>query len=237
MSTNIAKPKNQVTPRITRPGSATPIEVITFLEEKESERLTDDWVKSLLFKRIASGDENKLPMNLQEMIIYSRKPPREPQMIKEVMEKGLNTLRILLMELLGTKEDMERFEKRFAIKSPGHIHALMERCINLMEVRKQTSELLHEIKKREIIMKNLETSKNKVKEKVLKVYSLNKTIREKIKNWAENDSVPFNRFIFKSKDYLVKISEDSVMLQDYLAKLQSKIAKRKEYNMYSSTKL
>lgn len=171
------------------------------------------------------------------MTVMSRKPPREPETIKIVMEKGMIILKILLMELLGTKEDMERFEARFSGCTPAHVRALMERCINLMEVRNLTFDILLDIKKRETILKNLESSKNKVKEKVLKIYSLNKVIREKIQKWAVNDSVPFTNFVFKSIDYLAKICEDSVILQNYLAQVSNKSIKSRHSNVYSPSRI
>ena len=173
---------NQETPKITRPGSVTPIEVQTFLEEDSSERITDDWSKSLLYKKIATGEDLKLPMTEQDMMILSRKPPRDAKIIRSSLEKGMSVLRTLLMELLGTREDMERFESRFKGDSPIYVRALMERCLNLGFVKNMTADILIDVYKRETIMKNLETSKNNVKEKVLKIYRLNKIIREKIQN-------------------------------------------------------
>lgn len=203
-------------PEITRPGSITKLETTTFLEEKDSENLTEDWAKSLLYQKVALGEEISLALTEQDMMVISRKPPRDPEIIAKVMEKGLGVLKILLMELLGTKEDMQRFEERFKGKSPVHVRALMERCINLMKVRTETLEILVEIHKRELVIKNLETSKNRVKDKVLKVYRLNKVVREKINKWVLSDSIPFNKFIFKGQDYLTRICEETIALQERL---------------------
>ena len=219
MSSTLAKVGfYQKSPRITRPGSISPIEVITFLQESDQEKLTEDWSKSLLYKKISDGVSIDLSMTEQDMKVISRKPPREPHLISTVMEKGISLLKVLLMELLGTKEDMQRFEERFRGNTPHHVRALMERCMNLMKVRNMTSEILRKVHKRENIMKNLKLSKNKVKEKILKVFCLNKEIREKIQEWSEDESVPFNTFTFKNKEYLGKISEDSVTLQQYMGK-------------------
>ena len=68
-------------------------------------------------------------------------------------------------------------------------------------------------------MKNLKNTKNKIKDKVLKVFELNQEIRKDIEEWAKDDSVPFNTFTFKGKNYLVKISEDLVVLQEYFEKI------------------
>ena len=217
-STLLAKPKllKFESPKITRPSSATPIEAITFLEENEIEKLTDDWSKSLLYKKIANGDDIKLQMTEQEMLVSSRKPPRDPEMISQIMTKGMDILTILLMELLGTKEDMQRFQERFQGRSPVHVRALMERCMNLMNIRNSTVEILIEVNQRELILKNLESSKNRIKDKILKIYRLNKIIREKIMKWIKDETIPFTTFVFKGKDYLKKISEDNVVLQEYL---------------------
>lgn len=220
MSSTLAKAGfYQKSPRITRPGSISPIEVVTFLQESDQEKLTEDWSKSLLYKKISDGVSIDLLMTEQDMKVLSRKPPREPHAISIIMEKGLSLLKVLLMELLGTKEDMQRFEERFKGGTPHHVRALMERCMNLMKVRNMTSEILKKVYKRENIMKNLKLSKNKVKEKILKVFCLNKEIREKIQEWSEDESVPFTTFTFKNREYLTKISEDSLTLQEYMEKV------------------
>lgn len=209
----------QKTPRITRPGSTSPVEVITFLQESETEKLTEDWSNSLLYQKISNSDSIDLTMTEQEMKILSRKPPRDPDEIIKAMSKGLNLLRVLLMELLGTKEDMQRFEERFKGTSRYHVRALMERCLNLVKVRNSTAAILQKIHKREIILKNLKNTKNKIKDKVLKVFGLNQEIRKDIEEWAKDESVPFNDFTFRGKNYLVKISEDLVVLQEYFEKI------------------
>ena len=209
----------QKSPRITRPGSVSPVEVITFLQESDNEKLTEDWSKSLLYQKISNSDSIELTMTEQEMKVLSRKPPRDPDEIIKAMNKGLNILRVLLMELLGTKEDMERFEERFKGTSRYHVRALMERCLNLVKVRNSTVMILQKIYKRENILKNLKNTKNKIKDKVLKVFELNQDIRKDIEEWAKDDSVPFSTFTFKGKNYLMKISEDLIVLQEYFDKI------------------
>ena len=179
--------------------------------------MTEDWYKSLLYKNLRSGNSLKLPMTEQGITIAVRKPPREPSSIKTTINKGICILRSLLMEMLGTKEDMERFEQRFSNHSSGHAKALMEECLSLLNVRKMTADIIMHVIKRENIMKSLEISNNRLKEKVVNVYHFNKIIREKILKWMSDESVPFEKFIFKDKEYLQKISEDSVLLQGYLA--------------------
>jgi hypothetical protein len=229
LSTNIPKPKTKYqSPEITRPGSVAPFEVQTFLQENDIEKLTDDWSVSLLYMKISEGSDLKLLMSEQDMTVVSRKPPRDATGIKTAIEKGIKMLRMLLLELLGTKEDMERFEIRFNINSTMHVRALMEKCLNLYHVRNLTIEVLKDIHKRESIIKNLEKTKNKIKEKVLKVFSMNKDIREKIKNWVGDESVPFNVFIFKKKDYLQKISEDNIILQEYLSEASTSCMRSKK---------
>ena len=208
-----------LSPKITRCGSESPIEVITFLEECENEALTDDWSKSLLYQKVKSSESTELAFTESEMKAMSRKPPREKENIERIMHKGLSVLRCLLLELLGTKEDMLRFEEKFNGSTNVYVRALMERCLSLLQVRNLTLEILELIEKREKIMKNLKVSKNKVKEKVLRVFYLNQDIRGKLLLWKENDCVPFQNFVFKGKDYLNKISEDSVTLQGYLEKV------------------
>lgn len=203
--------------KITRQGSAAIIDAVTFLQEDDDEYFTDDWGKSLLYKKLTSGEDLILEMTEQDMKILSRKPPRDHELREKVINKGLVIIRVLLMELLGTKEDMDRFEHRFKGNTSRHVQALLDKCLSLLHVRRTTADILLDINKRESILKNLEISTNKIKEKVLKAYSLNKLIREKITLWVKDESIPFSKFIFKNKDYLQKISEDSLLLQHHLS--------------------
>jgi predicted nucleic acid-binding OB-fold protein len=194
-----------------------PEETVTFLEDDAEIHMTEDWHKSLLYTNLKKGIQVTLPMSLKEIVVNSKKPPREENSLKAVIEKGIQILVSLLMEMLGTKEDLDRFEERYKVLSPGHAKALMERCLGLISIKKKTEEILKEVILRESIMKNLQVSYHNVKAKVLQVYKLNKSLREKITNWMKDESVPFNIFVFKGKNYLEKISQDLITLQSYLA--------------------
>lgn len=172
-----------------------------------------------MYQKLKSGESLELTLTESEMKSLSRKPPRDKEVIERVMSKGLSVLRCLLMELLGTKEDMARFEEKFKNLSNVYVRALMDRCLSLVNVRNLTLEILRNIEKREKILKNLKVSQNRVKEKVIKVFCLGKEIRDKVLVWKQDESVPFPKFVFKGSDYLQKISEDSVVLQEYLAKM------------------
>jgi len=179
--------------------------------------MTEDWHKSLLYTNLKRGISVELPMTVKELNWFAKKPPRDEEAIKLALMKGIRILNQLLKEMLGTKEDIQRFEERYDVLSPGHVRALMEKCLGLIEIKKKTEAILKDIIFREGFMKNLEISYNNVKEKVLQVYKLNKTIRTKILEWSKDESIPFDSFIFKGKNYLDKISEELVTLQSYLA--------------------
>lgn len=178
--------------------------------------MTEDWHKSLLYTHLKNNYSLELPMTTKELNWNAKKPPRDEKVLKSTVRKGIEILNQLLMEMLGTKEDVQRFEERFCVESPRHVRALMEKCLGLLSIKNKTEEILKSIIVREKIMKNLEISYNNVKEKVLQVYRLNKVIREKIVDWTKDGSVPFEVFIFKGKNYLDKITEDLVTLQNYL---------------------
>jgi hypothetical protein len=217
----MSKQRNNSIQEVTRPGSVTPEEAVTFLKETvASEDMTDDWYKSLLYLNIKNEKSGVLPLTAQEITVLAKKPPRENQSIMQALSKGLDCLRTLLLELLGTKEDMERFEERFRVISPGHVRALMEKCLSLFHVREKTGEILKSVIERENLMKSLAVSNNRVKQKVVSVYRLNKIIREKIEAWINDESIPFQSFTFKGENYLHKIAEDSVLLHNYLASPQ-----------------
>lgn len=203
---------------ISRASSFSPLETITFLEDVSSEsNMTEDWHKSLLYAHAKKGIKLDLPMSYKEILVNSKKPPREDESIKVIIFKGFKMLNTLLMEMLGTKEDLDRFDKRYNFISPGHAKALMERCLDLINIRQKTLEILQDVLQRESILKNLKYSLNNVKAKVVQVYKINKVLREKISDWTNDEKVPFKEFIFKGKNYMDKISEDLIVLQSYLA--------------------
>lgn len=179
--------------------------------------MTEDWHKSLLYTNLKRGVSIELSMTVKELNWLAKKPPRDEEALKLIILKGIHILNQLLKEMLGTKEDIQRFEERYKVLSAGHVRALMEKCLGLIEIKKKTEDILKDIILRESIMKNLEISYNNVKEKVLQVYKLNKMIRIKILEWTKDESIPFDAFVFKGNKYLDKISEELVTLQGYLA--------------------
>jgi hypothetical protein len=179
--------------------------------------MTEDWHKSLLYKNLKLAIPRTLPLTEQEMKVFARKPPKDLKSIQLILEKGIEVLKILLMEMLGTKEDMKRFHERFMTVSSSHLRALMEKCLSLVAVNKLTTSILIDIISRNNLIKSLKISNTQVKQKVVKVYKLNQIIRQKIFEWTQHESVPFNKFIFDGKDYIKKMAEDSVMLQEFLA--------------------
>ena len=54
--------------------------------------------------------------------------------LKMIRTKALNTLRMLLSELLGTKKDLDKFIKIYNCSNLG-VKAMLNKCLNLFDVR------------------------------------------------------------------------------------------------------
>ena len=70
-------------------------------------------------------------------------------------EKALKTLEVLLVELLGTKEDVMRFASRYSACNPSVVKSLLSKCLDMFVVRAITLDLLRLILKRESMIRKL----------------------------------------------------------------------------------
>lgn len=139
--------------------------------------------------------------------------PTDEDQLEAIFEKGNKTLNELLIEMLGTKEDVERFSERFSSKKRGQIRELLAKCLDLWKVRNETEVILRLIHKREALVKD----HCNTREEVLKIYKLGKEIREKLDAWVKDELIPFDKFVYKGRNYIQKISEDVAVLQKKLA--------------------
>jgi len=203
-----SSPKEEV------PRSTTPIEVQTLLHENPEESLTEDWHLSLLNFLIREKKDPEVDMLYEdELECLIRGLPTDEHQLEAIFEKGNKTLNELLIEMLGTKEDVERFTERFSSKKRGQIRELLAKCLDLWKVRKETEVILRLIHKREALVKD----RCNTREEVLKIYKLGKEIREKLDAWVKDELIPFDKFVYKGRNYIQKISEDVAVLQKKLA--------------------
>ncbi|OMJ76702.1 hypothetical protein SteCoe_23863 [Stentor coeruleus] len=200
------------------PISSTPStpEVVETLKENP-DIITDDWSKSLLHynlkNKIQSSDIHTISQKQLETII--RKIPSDEIELDKLRNICLKTLEILLMELLGTHQDFIKFKSSYSNLLPSVVRNLISNCLNLFELRKETSDIIDKAMKRERMIRKIS---NASKDDIIMIYKISKEIRDKIKAWLKHESVPFNKFVFKGKDYLIKMNEDLMGIQKAMFK-------------------
>ena len=185
--------------------------------KEHSERITEDWERSLLHYNIRNNVRQcVMPrMSEDELRVLLKKLPRGPDDLVLVKEKCMDTLKSLLMELLGTHQDVLKFENAYKSPQPSAIRTLINNCLNLLQLRGETEVILKCVIEREEIIKNISGAEKK---EVIQAYKLSKEIRNSIRKWLANEAVPFNTFIYRGSDYLLKMDKDLLVLQSALYK-------------------
>lgn len=93
----------------------------------------------------------------------------------------MTTLEKLLIELLGTQEDVKNFKQRFNSITPSSIQILLSKCLEIFQVRNMTIEILKEIHNRETLIRRLKLLRPEdLKPKVIEIIKLSKILRKKI---------------------------------------------------------
>lgn len=200
------------------PISSTPStpEVVETLKENP-DIITDDWGKSLLHFNLKHKiqSSNIHIISEEQLKIMIRKIPSDEAELNKLRNICLKTLEVLLMELLGTQQDFIKFQSAYSNPLPSVVRTLVGNCLNLFALRKETSDIIDKAIKRERMIRKIS---NASKEDIIMIYKLSKEIRDKIKAWLKLESVPFDKFVFKGKDYLIKMNEDLVSMQKAMFK-------------------
>jgi hypothetical protein len=181
----------------------------------QTNKITSDWSRSLLYYNVCKriGIETMGIYSADELDGYLKRLPSDEMELKEVHKKALITLEALLMELLGTHQDFVKFQEAYKAGIPSVIRILINNCIKLLRLRMTTSDILSKIIKREKMLEQISVASKK---EIIEIYKISKEIRLKINNWLKEESVPFTTFTFKSKDYLLKMNEDLLIIQPIL---------------------
>lgn len=202
--------------------SLTEAQVQTLLSETE-DGLTEDWNNSLLNYNIRNGiekfnaDNKPDVLTVEEMSRISGAAPRDSNGLKVLYKKCLKTLEVLLIEMLGTKEDIMRFRDRYLKPTARSTMALLSKCLELIGIRHKTIELLKVIHKREDLIKSLPSASLRTKAVLMEIYRLTNSINGKITDW-EGSNVPFDKFVFKGRHYPEKMASEQAHLVKFLAK-------------------
>lgn len=81
--------------------------------------------------------------------LYNRIPHNDIPVLNLLNMNAMNTLELLLVELLGTNEDISKFKTKYNIMIPVYVKSLIGKCLDLYTVRNKTSKLLQKIHRRE----------------------------------------------------------------------------------------
>jgi hypothetical protein len=194
-----------------KPSPFTPDIVETLKEQKN--QITEDWARSLLHYNIKHKNSKVMYENgyseieLKELL---NKPILTNNGLLSIRKDLLTTLENLLVELLGTEEDYLNFVQIYSDASPAALKTLIVKCLDLYQLRAKTASIIHDIRKRESILKKLKPGDKKT---VIEVHKISKNLRTQIKKWVADEDIPFDKFIFKGVDYLDKLSNDLITLQ------------------------
>ncbi|CAG9331123.1 unnamed protein product [Blepharisma stoltei] len=202
-------------PEVLAITESSPLEVESFLDNTDI-KLTDDWKKSLLNFQLSNNTvPNDERMSEDEIKLILNNIPGDLDECALLHFKGLRTLELLLIELLGTKKDVEQFQAMFNPPNCITARKLLIKLLELYDARNLTATLLKEVHYRENLIKNISESTdiNERKRKILRIYKINQKTREKIKEWETDKSVPFDSFVYGGKEYNSKMAEDIVYLQ------------------------
>ena len=182
---------------------------------KNSEILSDDWYDSLLYYKIYTNSYNNKDY-CHEIIKLKEYEIRKNDELTNGLNKGFEIIECILLDLLGTFEDLNTFKSIFSEVSINSFEGLCKKCENMMIVREKTEKILKIIIQREKILKSLKEYKGYVKNCITSLCKLNKILRNSIQDWLLIEGLPFDRFCFKGVSYLTKMEEDDLIIQQYL---------------------
>jgi hypothetical protein len=187
-------------------------EIATFLE---LDKITDDWFNSLLYYKVCNNIEICCELE-QEIADAKLKIPRTHDGIEQGINRALEILEGFLLEMLGTKTDLNNFKEKYSSITIAVYELIYQKCEHMLEMRRKTVELLKLVKEREDSLAALVNREGNKDEIIYFICNTNKRLRVLIKAWIKNSNVPFDCFIFKGEKYLHKMQMDALLMQDYL---------------------
>ena len=135
--------------------------------------------------------------------------------------KALSTLEQLLVEMLGTREDAERFHEKYSKCSMRSVKHLVTKCQELLVLRTALCGLLVGVRRRERLVRTLlrEENLDVLKTEILGLFRQGKGMQKEIEDWLEMDP-PFSCFLFRGKNYLDRIVDQNLEAFFHFAKVQ-----------------
>jgi hypothetical protein len=198
-------------------------EEVESLRTQPDEYLTEDWVKSILYQRVKAGqikfnEENEGKCLTEEEILtcsYSHED------LPLNYQKAISTLEQLLVEMLGTREDADRFREKYSKCSMRSVKQLITKCQELLLLRTALCGLLVGVRHRERMFRNilLEKGLEVVKKEIVGLFRQGKGLQREIEDWMKMDP-PFSGFIFRGKNYLDRIVDQNLEAFFHYAKVQ-----------------
>jgi len=199
------------------------MEEVESLKTQPDESLTEDWGKSILYQRVKEGklkfNEEKEGKYLTEEEMVTCSFGQEDLPLK--YSKALSTLEQLLVEMLGTREDAERFHEKYSKCSMRSVKHLVTKCQELLVLRTALCGLLVGVRRRERLFRTLlrEENLDVLKTEILGLFRQGKGMQKEIEDWLEMDP-PFSCFLFRGKNYLDRIVDQDLEAFFHFAKVQ-----------------
>lgn len=187
-------------------------EVITF---KSSENIPEDWSKSLLYWKVRQGIYNNTlsPEDIQK---FSNCIPRTQEGLVKGIDKGLAIIESYLLEMLGTKEDMNNFKMNLSKPCLQVYESLYDKCLNFAKMRKKAVRILKLVQVREELFEKIRVQEVGRKEIIARICLINNQLKPLLADWTQDPLIPFSSFTFKNENYLKKLQKDNLIVQKYL---------------------
>lgn len=190
-----------------QPGQATTYE--------NSECLSEDWKCSKLYQKVCK-ENTKIGKINEKILAMKKEEPRTEESLKKGIRNGLEIMQFMMLQMLGTRGDIENFRDIYKAISLDCYEKLCRKCETLCRAMEKTTEILKIIRMREKALNVLVKTNGNKYATIGYVCEVNQKLRSLIGEWMNCTEIPFEYFCFDGKDYLEKIEEDKILLQRFL---------------------
>ena len=191
------------------------LEPAVFTTFENSEQLPDDWYDSRLYYGLCRNTLD-IAVIRKEIIEMKQQEPRTDESLKKGIERALGILECLMIDMLGTRGDTQHFREVFQSIDLNTYEKVCGKCEKVINTMEHTVEILKSIRIREKTLEEMKESRGSAKECIKVLCEMNKKVRGLIEMWLGDGEIPFDSFVFRGRNYLEKIEEDKLVIQEYL---------------------
>ena len=187
-------------------------DVITF---KSDDIVPEDWKKSLICWKVKKG-VYRCTTYAEDIQKSLNSMPRTQEGLEKGIQKGLKIIENFLLEMLGTKEDMQVFSTSLSVISLAAYESLYNKCLSLSLMRIKAIKILKLIQTRESLLLLLSQQKPPSIDLASQICKINQILKPTLIDWECDESIPFKHFIYNNHNYLNKIEQDNLIIQQSL---------------------